>query len=69
MLQLNGYYQYPGRAAREAARLTLGERHLTLEQGGQQQIQLLSAVKVSAALGTIPPDADLCRRRPLCAAG
>ena len=54
MLQLNGYYQYPGRAAREAARLTLGERHLTLEQGGQQQIQLLSAVKVSAALGTIP---------------
>ncbi|MEI2682353.1 M48 family metallopeptidase [Erwinia aphidicola] len=53
-MQLNGYYQYPGRAAREAARLTLGERHLTLEQGGQQQIQLLSAVKVSAALGTIP---------------
>lgn len=55
-MQLQGFYQSPGRAAREAARLTLGERHLTLtpEQGGQPQIALLRTVTVSAALGSIP---------------
>ena len=53
-MQLNGYYQYPGRAAREAARLTVNPRHLVLECHEQQQIHLLSSVTVSDALGAIP---------------
>lgn len=53
-MQLSGYYQSPGRAAREAARLTLHERHLVLDCNGQQQIVLLNAITVSDALGTIP---------------
>lgn len=52
-MQLNGYYQSPGRAAREAARLTLHERHLVLDCH-EQQIFLLNAITVSDALGTIP---------------
>lgn len=54
MLQLDGFYQYPGRAARELARLTLNDRHLTLMQDGHQQVLLLKEVQVSDALGTIP---------------
>ena len=53
-MRLNGYYQYPGQAAREEAVLTLNERHLVLECKGQQQLHLLNAVTVSDALGTIP---------------
>ena len=53
-MQLSGYYQSPGRAAREAARLTLHERHLVLECHGQQKIASLDTIKVSDALGTIP---------------
>ncbi|HBH69254.1 MAG TPA: peptidase M48 [Erwinia persicina] len=53
-MQLNGYYQYPGRAAREAARLTLSEQHLTLEQGSHRQLVMMKDVAVSDALGTIP---------------
>lgn len=53
-MQLNGFYQYPGRAAREAARLTLAEQHLTLEQGSHRQLLMLKDVRVSDALGSIP---------------
>ncbi|WP_456308931.1 M48 family metallopeptidase [Serratia proteamaculans] len=53
-MQLNGFYQYPGRAAREAARLTLAEQHVTLDQGTHRQLLMLNDVTVSDALGTIP---------------
>ncbi|WP_300002223.1 M48 family metallopeptidase [uncultured Cedecea sp.] len=53
-MQLSGYYQSPGRAAREAARLTLHERYLVLECNGQRQIASLDSIQVSDALGTIP---------------
>ncbi|MFG1174041.1 M48 family metallopeptidase [Erwiniaceae bacterium CAU 1747] len=53
-MQLNGYYQFPGRAAREAARLTLNQRHLVLDCNEQRQIALLNAITVTDALGTIP---------------
>lgn len=53
-MQLNGFYQYPGRAAREAARLTLGEQHLTLQQDNHRQLVMLKDVTVSDALGSIP---------------
>lgn len=53
-MQLSGYYQSPGRAAREAARLTLHERHLVLDCNGQQRVASLDTMMVSDALGTIP---------------
>lgn len=51
-----GQYQYPGRAAREAARLTLGESGSTimLHLAGGNRTFSLDQVTVSDALGSIP---------------
>ena len=53
-MQLKGHYQSPGRAARESAVVTLSDRHLVLYRSGQQQIEMLSTLIVSDALGSIP---------------
>ena len=53
-MQLSGYYQSPGRAAREAARLTLHEQHLVLDCNGKRQMASLNTIEVSDALGSIP---------------
>lgn len=53
---LEGYYQYPGRAAREVARLLLNESgdNVTLLHDGEQHSFSLSQLNVSDSLGTIP---------------
>lgn len=54
-MTIEGFYQPPGRAAREAARLFLQEnQRLTLELSGSQTDFSLSDIEVSDALGTIP---------------
>lgn len=54
-MTLEGFYQPPGRAAREAARLFLGdEQCLTLTAQDVTQTFTLSEIAVSDALGTIP---------------
>src|SRR5471030_2997023 len=54
-MTLEGFYQPPGRAAREAARLFLGdEQRLTLSAQDVTQTFTLSEISVSDALGTIP---------------
>jgi len=53
-VQLSGYYQHPGRAAREAARLTLHARHLSLQLADSESHYLLKQITLSPALGTIP---------------
>ncbi|CAK9883741.1 MAG: Beta-barrel assembly-enhancing protease [Candidatus Erwinia impunctatus] len=54
MLKLEGFYQHPGRAAREAARLSLNDGYLTITLESSQRIVPWQDVKVSDALGTIP---------------
>jgi len=52
---VEGFYQPPGRAAREAARLTLDDtQHLTLSVADITQSFVLGDIDVSDALGTIP---------------
>lgn len=52
---IEGFYQPPGRAAREAARLFLEDgQQLTLENPDSQTRFSLSEIDVSDALGTIP---------------
>lgn len=53
---VEGYYQYPGRAAREAARLLLNEigDNVTLLRDGEQHYFSLSQLNVSSSLGSIP---------------
>ncbi|SRR5471030_150751 len=54
-MMLEGFYQPPGRAAREAARLILGDDHcLTLSVQDVIQTFTLPEIVVSDALGTIP---------------
>lgn len=54
-MTLDGFYQPPGRAAREAARLFLGdEQCLALTAQDVTQTFTLSQIAVSGALGTIP---------------
>ena len=51
---LSGFYQYPGRAAREAARLTLHDGSVTLRRDGGDETYPLAALTVSEALAEIP---------------
>ena len=52
---IEGFYQPPGRAAREAARLFLGDdQRLTLEMPPLSQAFSLSEIDISDALGSIP---------------
>lgn len=54
---IEGYYQYPGRAAQEAARVTLGELDASLvlaRHDAGSQAFMLAQVEVSQALGSIP---------------
>lgn len=53
---LEGAYQLPGRAAREAARLLVNEsgEGVTLQRRDEQRYIPLADITVSAALGTIP---------------
>ncbi len=53
---LEGYYQCPGRAAREAARLLLNDagEGVTLQRDGERRYFSLPQVSVSASLGSIP---------------
>lgn len=51
---LSGFYQYPGRAAREAARLTLHDGAVTLHRDSGDETYPLAALRVSEALGDIP---------------
>lgn len=54
-MTLEGFYQPPGRAAREAARLSLGDEfHLTLSSPNLTQTFSLTEIVVSDALGSIP---------------
>lgn len=51
---LSGFYQYPGRAVREAARLTLHDGSVTLRRDGGDETYPLAALTVSEALAEIP---------------
>lgn len=53
---LEGAYQLPGRAAREAARLLVNEsgEGVTLQRQDEQRYIPLTDITVSAALGNIP---------------
>ncbi|WP_440512260.1 DUF7092 domain-containing protein, partial [Serratia sarumanii] len=53
---LEGAYQLPGRAAREAARLLVNEsgEGVTLQRQDEQRYIPLADITVSAALGNIP---------------
>ncbi|TQI79522.1 Zn-dependent protease with chaperone function [Serratia fonticola] len=53
---LEGYYQYPGRAARETARLVLNDagESIALQRGRERCYYSLAQVSVSASLGSIP---------------
>lgn len=53
-MHLSGYYQQPGRAAREAARLTLHSHHFALHIGESEQQFQLQDIELSDALGSIP---------------
>ncbi|WP_318385518.1 M48 family metallopeptidase [Enterobacter sp.] len=51
---LTGFYQYPGRAAREVAQLTLHDAAVTLHVDAGSQTWPLAELTVSDALGDIP---------------
>ncbi|MBP2169547.1 Zn-dependent protease with chaperone function [Erwinia toletana] len=53
-MHLSGYYQHPGRAAREAARLSLHPRHFSLHLAQTETQFLLKDITLSEALGAIP---------------
>lgn len=56
-MNIEGYYQYPGRAAREAARLTMSELDASLVLERHQQASalfMLDDVRISEELGSIP---------------
>ncbi|WP_437615108.1 M48 family metallopeptidase [Erwinia sp. V71] len=53
-MHLSGYYQQPGRAAREAARLTLHTHHFSLHLADTEQQFQLKDITLSDAPGSIP---------------
>ncbi|MCU5773660.1 M48 family metallopeptidase [Erwiniaceae bacterium BAC15a-03b] len=53
-MHLSGYYQHPGRAARETARLSLYSQHFSLHLAAADTQFLLKDITLSDALGTIP---------------